>query len=108
MLSTPSANYAQGGVEVEVDPDTGVVELLKYVSTADVGKATHPLLCKGQDEGLAPPSRTPSAYACASYLSTPSGYGGRRGKSVRRDEYRDRWRDRSGCPRISTSLTKIS
>jgi CO/xanthine dehydrogenase Mo-binding subunit len=40
-----------GGVEVEVDQDTGEVKLLKYVSLADVGKAIHPVLCEGQDEG---------------------------------------------------------
>jgi CO/xanthine dehydrogenase Mo-binding subunit len=39
------------GAEVEVDPDTGEVKLLKYVSLADVGQAIHPVLCEGQDEG---------------------------------------------------------
>jgi CO/xanthine dehydrogenase Mo-binding subunit len=40
-----------GGAEVEVDPETGEIKLLKYVSVADVGKAIHPVLCEGQDEG---------------------------------------------------------
>jgi CO/xanthine dehydrogenase Mo-binding subunit len=40
-----------GGAEVEVDPETGEVTLIKYVSLADVGKAIHPVLCEGQDEG---------------------------------------------------------
>lgn len=40
-----------GGAEVEVDSDTGEIKLLKYVSLADVGKAIHPVLCEGQDEG---------------------------------------------------------
>jgi CO/xanthine dehydrogenase Mo-binding subunit len=40
-----------GGAEVEVDRETGGVKLLKYVSLADVGKAIHPVLCEGQDEG---------------------------------------------------------
>jgi CO/xanthine dehydrogenase Mo-binding subunit len=40
-----------GGVEVEVDPDTGVVHLLKYVSACDAGKAINPDQCIGQDEG---------------------------------------------------------
>jgi len=40
-----------GGAEVEVDQDTGEIKLLKYVSLADVGKAIHPVLCEGQDEG---------------------------------------------------------
>jgi CO/xanthine dehydrogenase Mo-binding subunit len=40
-----------GGAEVEVDLDTGEIKLIKYVSLADVGKAIHPTLCEGQDEG---------------------------------------------------------
>ena len=40
-----------GGVEVEVDTDTGVVHLLKYVSACDAGKAINPDQCIGQDEG---------------------------------------------------------
>ena len=40
-----------GAAEVEVDPDTGEIKLLKYVSLADVGQAIHPVLCEGQDEG---------------------------------------------------------
>jgi CO/xanthine dehydrogenase Mo-binding subunit len=40
-----------GAAEVEVDPDSGQIKLLKYVSLADVGKAIHPILCEGQDEG---------------------------------------------------------
>ena len=53
VLGSPTTFWetSWGGAEVEVDPDTGVVKLLKYVSTADVGKAIHPLQCEGQDEG---------------------------------------------------------
>lgn len=40
-----------GAAEVEVDPETGAVKLVKYVSIADLGKAIHPLQCEGQDEG---------------------------------------------------------
>jgi CO/xanthine dehydrogenase Mo-binding subunit len=40
-----------GAAEVEVDPDSGQIKLVKYVSLADVGKAIHPILCEGQDEG---------------------------------------------------------
>ena len=42
---------AWGAAEVEVDCDTGEIKLLKYVSLADVGRAIHPVLCEGQDEG---------------------------------------------------------
>jgi CO/xanthine dehydrogenase Mo-binding subunit len=40
-----------GAAEVEIDPDTGAIKLVKYVSLADVGRAIHPILCEGQDEG---------------------------------------------------------
>ncbi|MBM4357610.1 MAG: xanthine dehydrogenase family protein [Deltaproteobacteria bacterium] len=37
--------------EVEVDLDTFEVKVLDFWSAADVGKAIHPLMCKGQLEG---------------------------------------------------------
>lgn len=42
-----------GGVEVEVDQETGEIDIKKYVTAADVGKALHPIQCEGQDEGAA-------------------------------------------------------
>lgn len=41
------------GAEVAVDEETGEIRLSRYVSLADVGRAIHPLLCEGQDEGAA-------------------------------------------------------
>jgi CO/xanthine dehydrogenase Mo-binding subunit len=40
-----------GGVELQVDPETGEIKLLKYISIADTGKAINPITCEGQDEG---------------------------------------------------------
>lgn len=53
VLGSPTTFWevSWGGAEVEVDPDTGAVKILKYVSVADVGRAIHPLQCEGQDEG---------------------------------------------------------
>lgn len=53
VLGSPTTFWetSWGGVEVEVDRDSGQVKILKYVSVADVGKAIHPLQCEGQDEG---------------------------------------------------------
>ncbi|HEY7168723.1 MAG TPA: xanthine dehydrogenase family protein molybdopterin-binding subunit [Candidatus Binatia bacterium] len=42
---------AWGGVDLEVDGETGAIKLLKYVSVADTGKAINPVTCEGQDEG---------------------------------------------------------
>lgn len=42
-----AANFA----EVEVDLETGQVEVLKLVGAYDVGKAIHPAICEGQIEG---------------------------------------------------------
>ncbi len=53
VLGSPTTFWevSWGGAEVEVDRVTGEIKLLKYVSIADVGRAIHPLLCHGQDEG---------------------------------------------------------
>ena len=53
VLGSPTTFWevGWGGAEVEVDPNTGVIKILKYVSVADVGKAIHPIQCEGQDEG---------------------------------------------------------
>jgi aerobic carbon-monoxide dehydrogenase large subunit len=37
--------------EVEVDPETGVVEILRYSVTDDVGKAVNPMIVRGQVHG---------------------------------------------------------
>ncbi len=53
VLGSPTTFWevGWGGAEVEVDPETGEIRVLKYVSVADVGKAINPLQCEGQDEG---------------------------------------------------------
>jgi len=46
-------NYPNGChvCEVEIDPDTGTVEILKYSVIDDVGTVMNPLLLKGQIQG---------------------------------------------------------
>jgi CO/xanthine dehydrogenase Mo-binding subunit len=53
VLGSPTTFWeiSWGGAEVAVDPDTGALEVLRYCSIADVGKAIHPIQCSGQDEG---------------------------------------------------------
>ena len=53
VLGSPTTFWevGWGGAEVEVDPETGEIHVLKYVSVADVGKAINPVQCEGQDEG---------------------------------------------------------
>jgi CO/xanthine dehydrogenase Mo-binding subunit len=43
--------YATQLAEVEVDTDTGKVDVLRIISATDVGKAIHPLNVEGQIEG---------------------------------------------------------
>jgi CO/xanthine dehydrogenase Mo-binding subunit len=52
-LGSPTTFWeiAWGGVELEVDRETGKIKLLKYTSIADAGKAINPITCEGQDEG---------------------------------------------------------
>ena len=38
-------------VDVEVDPDTGKVDILRYTTIQDVGKAIHPSYVEGQIQG---------------------------------------------------------
>jgi CO/xanthine dehydrogenase Mo-binding subunit len=43
--------YSAHIVDVEVDPETGNVKILRYVAAQDVGKAINPLSVRGQIEG---------------------------------------------------------
>ena len=45
--------YGWGGAEVEIDPETGKLTIIKLVVSGDAGVAIHPLVCRGQDEGAA-------------------------------------------------------
>jgi CO/xanthine dehydrogenase Mo-binding subunit len=49
----PFWEAASAAVRVRVDPETGHVRVLDYVSVADVGRAINPQQCEGQDEGAA-------------------------------------------------------
>jgi CO/xanthine dehydrogenase Mo-binding subunit len=53
VLGSPTTFWevSWGGVELEVDPETGELKLLNYVSIADVGRAINPEQVHGQDEG---------------------------------------------------------
>ena len=46
-----AAAFAAGIVEVEVDTETGVVEVLKSTHAYEIGRAISPLVCKGQING---------------------------------------------------------
>src|SRR5206468_10422434 len=43
--------FATHVVDVEVDPDTGKVTILRYTAVQDVGKAVHPSYVEGQMQG---------------------------------------------------------
>jgi len=51
MPALAAAPFATCIVEVEVDTETGVVEVLKAVHVYEIGKAISPLMCKGQIHG---------------------------------------------------------
>src|SRR5215467_6801634 len=50
-VSTPSFPYGCAVCEVEVDPETGVAEIVRYTSVDDVGRAVNPLIVDGQTHG---------------------------------------------------------
>ena len=48
VMSIPSYAYTCAVCEVEVDPETGLVEVVGYVSVDDCGRAVNPMLIHGQ------------------------------------------------------------
>jgi carbon-monoxide dehydrogenase large subunit len=51
VMSIPSYPYGCAVCEVEVDPDTGVVEIVRWTCVDDVGRAVNPLILHGQTHG---------------------------------------------------------
>ena len=47
----PSFPYGCAVCEVEVDPETGVVEIVRYTSVDDCGRAVNPMILHGQTHG---------------------------------------------------------
>jgi carbon-monoxide dehydrogenase large subunit len=50
-MSIPSYAYTSAVCEIEVDPETGLVEVVRYASVDDCGRAVNPLLIHGQSHG---------------------------------------------------------
>jgi aerobic carbon-monoxide dehydrogenase large subunit len=50
-MPIPSYAYTSAVCEVEVDPETGLVEIVRYVSIDDCGRAVNPMLIHGQSHG---------------------------------------------------------
>ncbi len=50
-MPVPSYPYGCAVCEVEVDPETGAVELVRHTSVDDVGRAVNPLILHGQTHG---------------------------------------------------------
>jgi carbon-monoxide dehydrogenase large subunit len=50
-MSVPSYPYGCAVCEVEVDPETGAVEIVRWTSVDDVGRAVNPLILHGQTHG---------------------------------------------------------
>jgi hypothetical protein len=50
-MNIPSYAYTCAVCEVEVDPETGLVEVVRYTSIDDCGRAVNPMLIHGQSHG---------------------------------------------------------
>jgi carbon-monoxide dehydrogenase large subunit len=50
-MPVPSFPYGTAVCEVEVDPETGVVEIVRYTSVDDCGRAVNPMILHGQTHG---------------------------------------------------------
>ena len=51
VARSPGAAYGVHVVDVEVDPDTGKVDILRYTIAQDAGTAVHPAYVEGQMQG---------------------------------------------------------
>jgi len=51
VARSPGAAFGVHVVDVEVDPDTGKVDILRYTIAQDVGTAVHPAYVEGQMQG---------------------------------------------------------
>jgi aerobic carbon-monoxide dehydrogenase large subunit len=51
VMSVPSFAYTCAMCEVEVDPETGIVEIVRDTSIDDNGRAVNPMLIHGQSHG---------------------------------------------------------
>ncbi|MGE0260443.1 MAG: xanthine dehydrogenase family protein molybdopterin-binding subunit [Alphaproteobacteria bacterium] len=51
VMSIPSYAYTAAVCEVEIDPETGLVEIVGYASVDDCGRAVNPMLIHGQSHG---------------------------------------------------------
>jgi aerobic carbon-monoxide dehydrogenase large subunit len=51
VLTAPSFPYGCAVCEVEVDPETGVVEVVRYTTVDDCGRAVNPMILHGQTHG---------------------------------------------------------
>jgi len=50
-MAVPSYPYGCAVCEVEIDPETGVVEIVRHTTVDDVGRAVNPLILHGQTHG---------------------------------------------------------
>ncbi|NQU72155.1 MAG: molybdopterin-dependent oxidoreductase, partial [Rhodospirillales bacterium] len=50
-MQTPGFPYGAQVCEIEVDPETGAVEVMRYAAVDDVGRAINPLILHGQTHG---------------------------------------------------------
>jgi carbon-monoxide dehydrogenase large subunit len=51
VLTPPSFPYGCAVCEVEVDPETGVVDVVRYTTVDDCGRAVNPMILHGQTHG---------------------------------------------------------
>ena len=50
-MSVPGFPYGAQVCEVEIDPETGAVEVMRYAAVDDVGRAVNPMILHGQAHG---------------------------------------------------------
>ncbi len=59
--------YGTHVCEVEIDPDTGALDLVRYVAVDDVGRAINPMVVHGQTHGGAAQGIGQALWECCTY-----------------------------------------
>ncbi len=59
--------YGAHVCEVEIDPDTGALDLVRYVAVDDVGRAINPMVVHGQTHGGAAQGIGQALWECCTY-----------------------------------------
>ena len=99
-LPIASFPYGTQVCEVEVDPETGMVEIVGYAAVDDVGRAINPMILHGQTHGGI-------AQGVGQALLEDCHYDPASGQLLARASWTTRCRAPTTFPRLATALSEV-